>query len=757
MKTRTRTVRGARFGPLRVTVYIGALAVAVAAFAALGNAVDGDRGVPWGALVPFLALLTFAEYRIVRVHYRNQVMAITLFEAALAPLLFTAPTLAIVVVVLLAEAITGVLRKNQPMKAAFNLVQFTSAAALGSIVFNVLRHGESPSPWNLIALGIAMTTLAVLNVITLTTVICLAEKQPFRKVVTKLAPSILFGWIVNTAFGVLFAAAYEWSPWTMGLFLVPLLLLHHSYRGYATAMADRARMAGMQRASRALAEPVDPRDAIPGFLAAVRECFDAKAVDLVLVEQGTRTVHRFHADPAEGFSTRRETWNLHTLATLLAERGQATRATRAAADHMTTMFLELEGWRDCLAAPLIEDERTLGVLCVYDLGGPEGFEEGELAVLETLAGEAARAILKASLLDTILAERQKLADIVGRTSDGILTVSPSGTIKTWNAALERITGHPASDMIGGRLFGTLTPRDTDGVAVWLERWAENDEALPADIEITTRAGETRWLSCSYTRVADTDGRPSMLIVVARDATEARELERLKDDFVATVSHELRTPLTPIKGWAVTLLQLGDHLTPKQREEGVAAILRHSERLERLITNILEVSKVERGLSDRRDAVVDVLAVADKTVGDFRAENVHREIILRAGRDRHLTRGDEVWIEQILSNLISNALKYSPADLPIEVSLSRSESAIEVSVTDRGPGIPESERERIFERFKRLGDHMTRSQGGTGLGLYIARQLARAIGGELAVHSTAGQGATFTLRLTRASESIPVAS
>ncbi|MGH2792772.1 MAG: PAS domain-containing protein, partial [Actinomycetota bacterium] len=572
---RSRTVGGARFGPLPVTIYIGALALAVGALAAIGHAIDGDRGVPWGALAPFLGLLTLAEYLIVRVHYRNQIMAITLFEAALAPLLFTAPTLAIVAIVLLAEAITGFLRKNQPVKAAFNIVQFTSAAALGSVVFNLLRHGDAPSPWNLVALAIAMTSLAILNVITLTTVICLAEKQPFRTVVTKLAPSILFGWIVNTTFGVMFAAAYEWSPWTMGMFLVPLLLLHSSYRGYATAMADRARMAGMHRASRALAEPVDPRDAIPGFLAAVRDCFDAKAADLVLVENGSRTVHRVGADPDEGYSARRETWNAHTLATLLLERGQPTRAGAATGDHVTSMFLELEGWRDCIAAPMIEDERTLGVLCVYDLGGPEGFEEGELAVLETLAGEAARAILKASLLDTILAERQKLADIVGRTSDGILTVSPSGTIKTWNAALERITGQPATEMIGGRLFGTLTPRDADGVAVWLERWAESDEGLPTDIEITTRSGETRWLSCSYTRVADADGRPSMLIVVARDSTEARELERLKDDFVATVSHELRTPLTPIKGWAVTLLQLGDHLSQEQREEGVQAILRHS--------------------------------------------------------------------------------------------------------------------------------------------------------------------------------------
>jgi PAS domain S-box-containing protein len=754
---RARNPRAVRPTSFRVSVYVGLLAAGVAAIAVLGNAVDGDRGVPWVAVVPFLCLLTLAEYLIVRVHYRNQVMAITLFEAALAPLLFTAPTAAIVAVVLVAEVLTGLLRRNAPVKAAFNLVQFTGAAALGSLVFNSLHQGNAPSPWNLVSLAIAMTVLAAFNVVTLTTVICLAERQPLRRVAAKLAPSILFGWIVNTAFGVLFAAAYEWSPWTMGLFLIPLLLLHSSYKGYAAALADKARVAGMHRASRALAEPVDPRDAIPGFLEAVRTSFDARAVDLVLVETHGRAVHRVSSDPDAGYVSRRETWNMNTLATLLLERGETTRATAANTDHITTMFLELEGWRDCIAAPMVDGDRTLGVLCVYDPGGPEGFEDGELAVLEALAGEASRAMLKASLLDTILAERQKLADIVGRTSDGIMTVSPAGTIKTWNAALERITGNKAADMIGSRLFGTLVPRDADGVAVWLERWAETDDALPADVEITTRSGESRWLSCSYTRVADAQGRPSMLIVVARDATEARELERLKDDFVATVSHELRTPLTPIKGWAVTLLQLGDHLSSDQRHEGVQAILRHSERLERLITNLLEVSKVERGLSDRRDALVDVLAVARKTVGDFLAEHGHRDIILHVSGDGHVTRGDEVWVEQILSNLLSNAIKYSPAELPIEVAVVRTGDRIELAVTDRGPGIPEQERERIFERFKRLGDHMTRSQGGTGLGLYIARQLARAIGGDLSVRSAAGQGATFTLTLSVATQQIPVAS
>jgi PAS domain S-box-containing protein len=704
------------------------------------------------------ALLVAAERLMMRFRYRGHIDGITLFEAALAPAILTLPTPVLVLVVGTAQAVAAILGRDAFVKASFNVAQWSAAAALGSIVFTLLPTGVGLDGANTLALIVAITVVIVTNIVTFTYAMHLVQREPIRNVLRSFAPLVpVWGitWILNVAFGIIFAATYTWSTAGALLFSVPLALLHWASKAYAAAVVDQERLAGLHRATLELATPVDPREAIPRFLGEVRQSFGGDAVDLVLLYSGRiRTVHRVDQD---GYRAHDEPWELQTLAAALSERGRIVRVNAAGPDPMAAALLELEGWRDCLAAPLLDGERTLGVLCVYNRQGLEGFERGEEAVLQALAVEAARGMTKASLLDAILEERQKLADIVGRTSDGILTISPGGTVKTWNLALERITGHRADEMIGSRLFGTLVPRDTDGVAVWLERWADDDAALPSDIEITTKAGESRWLSCSYTRVSDPEGRASMLIVVARDATEARELERLKDDFVATVSHELRTPLTPIKGWAVTLLQLGDHLSPEQREEGVQAILRHSERLERLITNILEVSKVERGLSDQRDAIVDVLAVAEKTVADFRTENGHREIVFQANGDRHLTRGDEVWVEQILSNLLSNAMKYSPADLPIEVAVTQSRDTIELSVTDRGPGIPEHEMERIFERFKRLGDHMTRSQGGTGLGLYIARQLARAIGGELSVRSAPGKGATFTLRLIAQEETVPVAS
>jgi PAS domain S-box-containing protein len=739
--------------PGRVVAYTVVLAGAVVALAVAGAGISHPVGMPWTALVMFAGLLTAAECLIVRVHIRGQVLAITLFEAALAPLLFSAPTIAVIGVVAIAETITGFVRKNQPVKHAFNVVQFSAAAGAGSLVFQSLQRDASASSWNLLALTFAMTSVVVVNIVTLGTVITLAERISFHSVLRKLVPAMLFGWTINTAFGVLFAAAYVLSSWTIALFCVPMVLLYSAFKGHATALADRARLAGMHRATRALAGPVDPRDAIPQFLVEVRKCFDAAEAELVLREGDVRVVHRVDRDGVPSYATSNERWGNDPLAVaLLATRQGA--IVRRTDEGAAAVWLRNAGRRDCIAAPLVEGDQGLGVLRVYDRGGPEGFEQGGLAVLEALASEATRAMIKSQLLETILEERHKLAEIVGQTSDGILTLAPGGAIQTWNAALERMTGFTTEEMVGTTRLDELLLRDGNGDKVSLDHWTE-DASLPSDVQVETRQGQERWLSCSYTRVFDTDSTPSILIIVARDNTEAREVERLKDDFVATVSHELRTPLTPIKGWAATMMQLGDRLDTAQREEGVKSILRHAERLEQLITNILEVTKIERGLVDRRDAEVDVACVVGKVVDDFRTAHSKRTIRYEAIGSPLSTRGDELWTEQIMTNLVSNALKYSPSNEPVDIGVSRSDDRIEVTVTDRGPGIPSNEMERIFERFKRLGDHMTRTTSGSGLGLYIARQLAHAVGGSLSVENMPGGGATFSLSLPAAKAHAPV--
>jgi signal transduction histidine kinase len=301
-------------------------------------------------------------------------------------------------------------------------------------------------------------------------------------------------------------------------------------------------------------------------------------------------------------------------------------------------------------------------------------------------------------------------------------------------------------MVGTRHIGLMRARDAASRDVLIERWLENADApggLTPELQIVTAGGQTLWLSCSYSRIPAAEGRRDVLVVVARNITQARELERLKDDFVAVVSHELRTPLVPIKGWAQTLINRGDRLTDDQRRTAVQSILSQAQKLESLVLNILEASRIESGRADT-EGVADVAAITMRIVEDTLSARPDRVVRVRPPAVPCQVRGSAVWVERAVSNLVANAVKYSPDDEPVDVSISVEGDDVLVSVTDRGPGIPADAQDRIFERFERLEE--TIKQTGTGLGLYITRRLARAMGGDVSVSSVPGAGSTFLLQL-----------
>jgi PAS domain S-box-containing protein len=696
----------------------------------------------WWQVPGLLIALVAASHLLIRYQYGKEVDALDLYEAVLAPALFVLPAAVVVGLVAASKAVVGIVHRNQPIKAIFNTAQWMAAAGMGSLAFALARRGTGLTPRNLAALLLAMVVVGVVNHIALAMVMSLAQGRRLREVLRDIAPLIvtgwLGGWVVNTVFGVLFVSAYLRSPLAVGLFIVPLVLLHWGSRGYATAQADRARLTGLQTATHVLAEPIDPRDAIGQFVAQVRTCFEADCAELVLVSADGYEIHRAddegsHVDQGH-----------HPLGAALIHAGRAVRVTTADPSGPLAAVLAEQGWRDCAAAPVRAGHRLIGVLCTYDRGGLEGFEEGELAVLEALANEVAGALHKAELLATILDERRKLAEIVDNTSDGIFTLDPAGVVESWNSALESLTGYPANEMIGTSHLGVLRPRDAAGNDVLFERWVDADTLLPEDVQVLTSGGELRWLSCSYTRVPAGDDRPPLLVVVGRDVTKVRELERLKEEFVATVSHELRTPLTPIKGFATTLLEGGDRMSSETRRTAVESILRSAQRLERLILNLLEVSRIESRVIDVRNSGVEVSGLARRVVSEFRDAWGDRTIEVSVPDVPCNALGSELWIEQILSNLLSNALKYATGSEPIEVHVRADREAVELSVVDHGQGVPADEAERVFERFERLD--RTHRQAGTGLGLYIARELAHAMNGTLTLSETPGHGATFSLRL-----------
>jgi PAS domain S-box-containing protein len=728
--------------PAAVRIYVAALSGAAIIVAAAARILFGPPAqVPWAMSGALLILMTVAVSMILRFQYRDQVMALDLFEAMLAPAIFALPPVVVIALAAIATAIAQVFLKANPIKALFNVAQWTLAAGLTVIVFHELRPGPGLSWGTAGALVLAMTIGALANTFALTFVIALAQGQPVRQTVQGMGRTLMLGWAVNTSFGLLFVASYRANPFILALFIAPLLVLRWSHRSYATVLADKARLAGMHRATRALVGPINPRDAIPHFVTEVLRCFDAGTAQLVVRDGDSRTVY---TSDAEGTSVRVERGDSETLAWALALRARTSRITRATSAPSLVALLKAEGRRDCIAAPLFADGSVVGVLVAYDCSGPEGFEEGELAVLETLAREAAGALAKGSLLDAILDERKKLSEIVEHTSDGIVTMAADGTVQLWNRGMEVVTGYPATEMLGTHGLDRLRARDESGVDVMVDRWA-NGDAIPIQLQIITSEGGTRWLACSATPVNDGEGRPHLLILVVRDVTRAHEVERLKDDFVATVSHELRTPLTPIKGFAMTLVESGDSLSPADRAVAARSILRQAEHLERLVVNLLDTAKLERGIDGGHDAIIDVQSIAERVASDFRTAHPERVIVLESHGDCR-ARGDELFVGQIVSNLVSNAIKYAPVEEPIEIKVGNDENGIAIAITDHGPGIPASEVDRIFDRFHRLGNVLTRAAGGTGLGLYIARQLAAAVGGMITVNSALGQGATFTLQL-----------
>ena len=727
----------------RIAVLAAVLFLVGGAAGLFGTVTAGwDADVPWTQVPAFLALLVAAAYFLIRYQYGKEVYALDLFEAVLSPALFVFPPIVVVLLAGTSKAIVGLIHRNQPIKAAFNTAQWMAATGLGALTFTAIRQGDELTGRNFAALVAAMVVVGVSNHLSLAFVLSLVQGRKLTDVMGGMVGLIVTGWLggwaVNTTFGVLFVSAFLRTPFAIVLFFVPLMLLHWGSRGYATALADRTRLSGLHSATHVLAEPIDPRDAIGQFVDEVRTCFESECAELVLLTADGHETHRVDAD---GYAVCQGN---HPLGAALIHAGRAVRLTTADPSGFLAGVLEEQGWRDCSAAPVRSGHRLIGVLCTYNRGGVEGFEEGELAVLEALASEVAGALYKAELVATILEERRKLAEIVDNTSDGIFTLDPAGVVESWNSALESLTGYPGTEMIGTSHLGVLRPRDAAGSDVLFERWSESDAALPADVQVLTSSGELRWLSCSYTRVPAGDDRPPLLVVVGRDVTKVRELERLKDEFVATVSHELRTPLTPIKGFATTLLEGGDRMSSETRRTAVESILRSAQRLERLILNLLEVSRIESRVIDVRNSSVEVTELAARVVREFRDAWGDRQIVVSVPPSLCHALGSELWIEQILSNLLSNALKYATGPEPIEVHVTGTRDAIELAVVDHGAGIPPEEAHRVFERFERLD--RTNRQAGTGLGLYIARELAHAMNATLELSETPGSGATFSLRL-----------
>lgn len=686
----------------------------------------------WLTLV-FVGLLSASEFAALSFHQQSSRYALSAAEAIVLPLFVVLPISYALWGATLANAIARPKRwRIAPVQEAFNTAQYGVAALLGTEVFHTLspRHGEFTVVVALAATA-AILVFATATHIFVAGAISLAGRGRFRETSLAIAPTFLINLGANVVIGLLLAAALIAATWTIFLFILPLAAFYFGYRAVISQQKERERVEHLHEASRALASSPDLRDTILAFLTAVAEIASAAEARAVIPVHGVLTWSGVRGD--------------ETLAAMATLDGGWTDGVfeqiKTSGDVVIVTKDEVEAAhslpvQSLLGVPLMGGDQIVGAVIVADRLGPEGFGQADARLLEALAAELALSLESYRLFAEVAEERERFSRIFTGSKEGIALVDTGGVVRAWNPALARITGHESVDLMGKVWSDMVVIRDRDEKRLIGDELVETEP--DEEFEIVTKGGPSRWVSILAGPVGDSEG--GGWVVLVRDVSAEHEIEERKSDFLSTISHELRTPLTTIKGSLQVLSRGRDKLPDAMADQMIGVTTRGAERLERLVMNLLAVSQIEAGtmpvfpdllsLDDLvREWVKNMLSDHERTV----VELPERSVMVRADRER---------LTHAVEHLLDNSLKFGGPDGLITIRLSLEKGFAHLSVTDEGPGVPEGDRDRIFERFVRLGDVLTRETQGAGIGLFIAKRSVEAMGGRIWVDSEAGGGATF---------------
>ena len=330
--------------------------------------------------------------------------------------------------------------------------------------------------------------------------------------------------------------------------------------------------------------------------------------------------------------------------------------------------------------------------------------------------------------------------------EGLLLLDADERIQLANRAFIQLFGVGA-DLRGKTVLEVVRQHELAGL---IEKVAAQKQVLGYELKLGGLS--ERWLQINAAGVFDSEGKKQGTIVVFHDLTRLKQLERTREEFVANVSHELRTPLSLIKGYVETLLD-GAKDNPEVETKFLQTIQRNSERLQFLIEDLLTISELESGRLKMNLQSVRLRPLVDRVLEDFKTQAESRHVELKNEVPELTARADSDRLQQVLGNLIGNAIKYGRADGRVGVSgRLLNGNAIELCVQDDGPGIPTEALERVFERFFRVDKARSREQGGTGLGLSIVKHIVQSHGGKVWARSELGKGAEFYFTLPAKQES-----
>ena len=405
-----------------------------------------------------------------------------------------------------------------------------------------------------------------------------------------------------------------------------------------------------------------------------------------------------------------------------------------------------------VAFPMAIKRELIGVLYVFRAYGTR-FTANDRQVLASFADQAAIAVHNAQLYERLSQEKHRLDAILEYSADGVLILDSGHRVVVFNRALAQLSGWPAAGALG---------RHHDEVIRWARLETDLDlgsavaggwplpPARPLYVEgdLRRRNGGTVSVGITYAPLFDRDGRLVNIIASMRDITRFREADEIKSTFVSVISHELKTPVALIKGYADTLLREDACWDPETMQESLTVIVEEAERLNQLIDNLLDASRLQAGVLPLEMDEVALETLAGRVATRFRTQTQVHEIAVNFPPDFPVVEGDPGRLEQVLNNLVSNAIKYSPQGGLIEISGRALPNEAFVTVSDQVVGIPFEEQPRVFERFYRGARERGQRTPGAGLGLYLVKAIVEAHGGRVWVESNPGGGTAFSFAIHR---------
>ncbi len=417
--------------------------------------------------------------------------------------------------------------------------------------------------------------------------------------------------------------------------------------------------------------------------------------------------------------------------------------------------MEKQGVISAAYIPIISKKKTvLGTLAVGSRKLRK-FSPEKISLLQTFGSQLGMALENAQLYDEVHRGKAYIENLVENAADIILSTDLEDKILTWNRGAEVTLGYSKEEVIGKHLSMLLPPQRVHELAEMRAK-VELSGAL-RDIEVASnrKDGAAIYLSLSVSAITGIDGKIAGFLRVAKDITEKKryerrlkELDKLKSDFVSNVSHELRTPLTAIKGSVDNML---DGLTGDLNEKQSRYLVRiksNTDRLARLINDLLDLSKIEAGIK-LKPTNLDLATIAREVIESLRPLAAEKliTITIESPESALDAWADPDRIAEILMNLLGNAIKFTPNDGTISLSLQRNGTGwVEVSVADTGPGIPSEEANRIFDKFYQVTQAKNQKAVGTGLGLTITKALVEMHGGRIWLESEVGKGSIFSFTL-----------